>query len=85
MGRNRSCLGRCKYFKAQFRKENYSSHNKWMNRSKWTEYCELDWRKEVVFKIGSSSSSKTTMHAFSRPRSLPLCALINKGIVNIII
>ena len=31
-----------KYFKAPFRKEKFSSHNKCMHSAKWTEYCELD-------------------------------------------
>ena len=86
VGRKRSRSDRIKYFKAPFRKENYSSHNKRMHIAKWTEYCELDaGAKKSFFEIGSSSGSQATLHAFAGPRSLPLRTLIDKDIVDIII
>ena len=77
---------RIKYFKKPFRKENFSSHNKRMHSAKWTKYYELDsGAKNSFFNIGSSSGSQATMHAFSGPHTLPLHALIDKYIVDIII
>ena len=86
VGRKRSRSDRFKDFKATFYKENYSSHNRRMHSAKFTEYCELDiGAKKSFFNIGTISGSHATMHAFSSPHSLPLRALINKDIVNIII
>ena len=57
-----------------------------MQSAKWTEYYELDsGTKKLFFNIGSRSVSQATMHEFSGPHSLPLCALIDKDIVDIII
>ena len=57
-----------------------------MLSSKWTEYCEIDTgAKKTFLKIGNSSGSQATMNAFDGPHSLPLRALIDKDIVNIII
>lgn len=86
VGRKRNRSDRVKHFKAPFRKENYSSHHKRMHSAKWTEYCGLDAEtKKSFFEIGSSSGSQTTMHAFAGPRSIPLRALVDKDIVDIII
>ena len=86
MGRKRSRLERVKYFKAPFCKENYLSHHMRMHGAKWIEYCGLDLEaKKTFFDIGSSSRSHAMMHAFSRPRVLPLRLLINKDIINVII
>ena len=57
-----------------------------MHSAKWTEYCELDpGANKSFFNIGSSSGSHATMHAFSGTRGLPLRALVDKDIVDIII
>ena len=86
MERKRSCSDRIKYFKAFFRKENFSLHNKRVHSAKWTKYCELySGAKNSFFDIGSSSGSQATMHAFAGPHTLPLHALIDKDIVDIII
>ena len=75
MGRKRSRSVSVKYFKAPFRKENYSAHNNRMHSAKWAEYCKLDaGAKTSFFEIGSSSGSQATMHAFARPRSFPVAA-----------
>ena len=86
VGKKRSRLDHVKYFKAPFCKENYSSHNKQMHIAKWTEYCDLDaGAKKSFFDVGSRSGSQETFNAFSGPHSIPLCALIDKVIVDIII
>ena len=86
MGSKRSRSECVKYFKAPFLMDNFSSHNKRMYSAKWTEYCEMDTAaKRYFFNIGSSSGSQATVHAFSGPHSLPLRALIDKDIVDIII
>ena len=86
MERKCSRSDRVKYFKAPFRKENFSSHNKRMHSAKWTEYCELDsGANNSFFGICSSSISQATMHVFAGPHTLPLRALIDKDIVDIII
>ena len=57
-----------------------------MHIAKWTEYCDLDsGAKNSFFDLGSSSGSQATMHAFAWPHTLPLRALIDKDIVDIII
>ena len=57
-----------------------------MHISKWTKYCELDSvAKNSFFDIGNSSGSQATMHAFAGPHTLPLRALLDKDIVDIII
>ena len=67
VGRKRSRLDRVKYFKAPFRKENYSLPNKRMHSAKWNEYCDLDTgAKKSFFNTGRSSGSQATIHAFSR-------------------
>ena len=86
VGIKRGRSDRVKYFQAPFRKENYSLHAKRMHSAKWTEYCDLDTgAKKSFFDIGSSSGSQATMHAFAGPHGLPLRALIDKDIVDIII
>ena len=86
MERKRSRLDCVKYFKAPFRKENFSSYNKRMHSVKWTEYCELEsGSKNSLFYIGSSSVSQATMHTFAGTHTLLLRALIDKDIVDIII
>ena len=86
MERKRSPPNRVKYFKVTFRKEKFSSHNKCMHSAKWTEYCELEsGAKNSFFDIGSSSGLQTTMHALAGPHTLPLRALIDKYIADIII
>ena len=57
-----------------------------MHSYKWTDYCELDsGAKNSFFDISSSSGPQATMHEFSGPHNLPLRALIDKDIVDIII
>ena len=57
-----------------------------MHSAKWTEYCELDsGANNSFFDIGSSSGSQATIHVFARTHTLPLRALIDKDIVDIII
>ena len=86
VGSNHSCSDRVKYFKAPFRNEKYYLQAKRMHNAKWTKYCELETgAKKSFFNIGSSSISQATMHAFARPHSLPLRALIDKYIVDMII
>ena len=86
MERKRSRLDRVKYFKAPFRKENFSLYNKSMHIAKWNKYCELDsGAKNSFFHIGSSSGSQAMMYVFTGPHTLPLCELVDKDIVNIII
>ena len=86
MGRKRSRSDRVKYFKAPFCKENYSSHNKRRHITKCTKYCDIDAStKKSFFDIGRSSGSQATLHAFSGPHRIPLCTLIDKDIVDIII
>lgn len=86
MGRKRSLLERAKYFKAPFRKENYSSHHKRMHRAKWIEYCGLDAQaKKSFFEIGHRSGSQATIDAFTGTRSLFLRTLIDKDIIDFVI
>ena len=57
-----------------------------MHITKWTKLFELGASaKKSFFDIGSSSGSQATLHAFSGPHSIPLCTLIDKYIVDIII
>ena len=57
-----------------------------MHSAKLTEYCELEsGAKNSFFDIGNSSGSQATMHLFAGPHTLPLHALIDKDIVDIII
>jgi hypothetical protein len=59
---------RATYFKAPFRKENYSSHHRGMHSTQWAEYGELEpSAKKSFFDIGTISGSQTTMHAFAAP------------------
>ena len=84
--RKRSHSDRVKYFKAPFWKYNFSSHIQRMHSSKWTEYCELEsGANNLFFDIGRSSGSQAMMHAFAGPHTFPLCDLIDKDIVAIII
>ncbi|KAH9576038.1 hypothetical protein CY35_01G142300 [Sphagnum magellanicum] len=77
---------RVKYFKAPFRKENYSSHHTRMHRTQWAEYRELEASaKNSFFDNGTISGSQTTMHAFVAPRTPQVSVLIDKDIVNVII
>jgi hypothetical protein len=76
---------RVKYFKAPFRKENYSSHNRRMHSTQWAEYRQLEpSAKKSFFDIGTISGSQTTMHAFAA-RTPPVRVLIDKDIVDVII
>jgi hypothetical protein len=75
-----------KYFKAPFRKENYSSHHRGMHSTRRAEYRELEpSAKKLFFDIGTISESQTTMHAFAAPRTPQLHVLIDKDIVDGII
>jgi hypothetical protein len=77
---------RVKYFKAPFRKENYSSHHRRMHSTQWAEYRELEpSAKKSFFDIGTISGSQTTMHAFAAPRTPQLRVLIDNNIVDVII
>ena len=84
--RKRSRSDCVKYFKASFRKENFSLHIQRMHSSKWTGYCKLySVAKNSFFDIGSSSGSQATMNVFAGPHTLPLRELIDKDIIDIII
>jgi hypothetical protein len=86
MGMKRGRSECVKYFKAPFRKENYSSHHRRMHSTQWAEYRELEpSAKESFFDIVTISGSQTTMHAFSAPRTPQLRVLIDKDIVDVII
>jgi hypothetical protein len=77
---------RVKYFKAPFRKGNYSSHHRRMHSTYWAEYRELEpSAKKSFFDIGTISGSQTTMYAFAAPRTPQLRVLIDKDIVDVII
>ncbi|CAK9204250.1 unnamed protein product [Sphagnum troendelagicum] len=77
---------RVKYFKAPFRKENYSSHHTRTHSTQWAEYRELEASvKKSFFDNGTVSSSQTTMHAFVAPRTPQVSVLIDKDIVDVII
>jgi hypothetical protein len=68
---------RVKYFKAPFRKENYSSHHRRKHSTQWAEYHELEpSAKKSFFDIGTISGSQTMMHAFAAPRTPQLRVLI---------
>jgi hypothetical protein len=86
VGLKRGRSERVKYFKAPFRKENYSSHHRRMHSTQWAEYRELEpSAKKSFFDICTISSSQTTMHAFAAPRTPQLRVLIDKDIVDVII
>ncbi len=86
VGMKRGRSERVKYFKAPFRKENYSSHHTRMHNTQWAEYRELEVSaKKSFFDIGTISSSQTTMHAFAAPRTPQVNVLIDKDIVDVII
>jgi hypothetical protein len=86
VGMKRGRSERVKYFKAPFRKENYSSHHRRMHSTQWAEYRELEpSAKKSFFDIGTISGSQTTMHAFAAPRTPHLRVLIDKVIVDVII
>jgi hypothetical protein len=86
VGMKRGHSERVKYFKAPFRKENYSSHHTRMHSTQWAEYCELEVSaKKSFFDNGTISGSQTTMHAFAAPRTPQVNVLIDKDIVNVII
>jgi hypothetical protein len=77
---------RVKYYKAPFRKENYSSHHRRMHSTQWAEYLELGpSAKKSFFYIGTISGSHTKMHAFAAPRTPQLRVLIDKDIFDVII
>jgi len=77
---------RIKYFKAPFRKENYSSHHTRMHSTQRAEYRELEASaKKSFFDNGTISGSQTTMHAFVAPRTPQVSVLIDKDIVDVII
>lgn len=81
VGMKRSRSQGVKFFKAPFRKENYSSYHTRMHPVKWSEYRELDRSaKELVFDIGGG-----TGHAFLGSRALPTRMFINRTIVDVII
>jgi hypothetical protein len=86
VGMKRGRSERVKYFKAPFRKENYSSHHRRMHNTQWAEYHELEPNaKKSFFDVGTISGSQTTMHAFAAPRTPQLRVLIDKDIVDAII
>jgi hypothetical protein len=85
VGMKRGRSERVKYFKAPFRKENYSSHHTQMHSTQWAEYRELEASaKKSFFDIGTISNSQTTMHAFAAPRTSQVSVLIDKDIVDVI-
>ncbi len=58
VGMKRRRSERVKYFKAPFRKENYSSHHTRMHSTQWAEYRELEASaKKLFFDIDTISSS----------------------------
>jgi hypothetical protein len=86
MGMKRGRSERVKYFKAPFRKENYSSHHRRMHSTQWAEYRELGpSAKKPFFDNGTIFGSQTTLHAFAAPRTPQLRVLIDKDIVDVII
>jgi hypothetical protein len=86
VGMKRGRSERVKYFKAPFRKENYSSHHRRMHSTQWAEFRELEpSAKKSFFDIGTVSGSQTTMYAFAAPHTPQLRVLIDKDIVNVII
>jgi hypothetical protein len=86
VGMKRGRSERVKYFKAPFRKENYSSHHTRMHSTQWAEYRSLEASaKKSFFDIGTIFSSQTTMHAFAAPRTPQVSVLIDKDIVDVII
>jgi hypothetical protein len=86
VGMKRGRSERVKYYKAPFRKENYSSHHRRMHSTQWVEYRELEpTGKKSFFDIGTISGSQTTMHACGAPRTPQLRVLIDKDIVDAII
>jgi hypothetical protein len=81
VGMKRGRTERVKYFKALFRKENYSSHHRGMHSTQCAEYRELEpSAKKSFFEIGTISGSQTTMHAIAAPRTSQLRVLIDKDI-----
>ncbi|CAM6007287.1 unnamed protein product [Sphagnum balticum] len=77
---------RIKYFKAPFRKDNYSLHHMRMHSTQWVEYRELEASaKKLFFDNGTISGSQITMHAFAAPRTPQVSVLIDKDIVDVII
>jgi hypothetical protein len=86
VGMKRGRSERVKYFKAPFRKENYSSHHRRMRSAQWAEYRELEpSAKNSFFDIGTISGSQTTIHAFAAPRTPQLRVVIDKDIIDVII
>jgi len=86
MGMKRGRSKPVKYFKAPFRKENYSSHHTRMHSTQWAEYRELETSaNKSFFDNGTISGSQTTMHAFVAPRTPQVSVLIDKDIVDVII
>jgi hypothetical protein len=56
VGMKRGRSERVKYFKAPFRKENYSSHHRRMHSTQWAEHRELETSaKKSFFDIGTIS------------------------------
>ncbi len=86
MGMKRGRSEHVKYFKAPFRKENYSLHHTRMHSTQWAEYRELEASaKKSFFDNGMISDSQTTMHAFAAPHTPQVSVLIDKDIVDVII
>jgi hypothetical protein len=86
VGMKRGRSERVKYFKAPFRKENYSSHHRRMHSTQWAERRELEpSAKKSFFDIGTISGWQATMHVFAAPRTPQLRVLIDKDIVDVII
>jgi hypothetical protein len=86
VGMKRGRSERVKYFKAPFRKENYSSHHRRMHSTQWAEFRELEpSAKKSFFDIGTVSGSQTTMYAFAAPHTPQLRVLIDKNIADVII
>jgi len=86
VGMKRGRSEHVKYFKAPFRKDNYSSHHMRMHSTQWAEYRELEASaKNLFFDNGTIFGSQTTMHAFAAPCTPHVSVLIDKDIVNVII
>jgi hypothetical protein len=78
VGMKRGRSERVQYFKAPFRKENYSSHHRGMHNTQWAEYRGLEpSAKKSFFDIDTISGSQTTTHAFAAPRTPQLRVLID--------
>jgi hypothetical protein len=79
-GMKRGGSERVKYFKAPFRKENYSSNHRRMHSTQWAEYRELEpSAKKLFFDIGTISGSQTTMRCLCRSSHSPVTCPDRQG------